>query len=330
VSFSDLTARERNLLTWLVLVQRNRHESDFRAEVSDDEAMAEAGMIEIMGGAEHENVAAKIADLDTLEELGFIRISGRTLGDIEFTLRPSAFKAVDAGFQTVVQPPDLDFMMDLSTNRLFQEHAEMFRVYRSGSESHQVKGLKNPAKGGKAKHLICLPDADLRAGDRLVGQLSGDEVYIVDVERLTAHGKVFSTEGYYVTSREYEQQQRPAVPSVSQNFHGPVGAVNFGGQITSNVNQRFGLDEAQIVELLRGMREAVSELPADSQGEVREYINDLEVELREPAPKPSRIKSCLMALYAGAGKVADFAIKIKQVAEAYGIDLSSVLRHMHG
>lgn len=105
-------------------------------------------------------------------------------------------------------------------------------------------------------------------------------------------------------SRSTEHFGAPIVQQVI-HFHGAVGVgVQSGG--TSNVEQQIGSSTQEVFKILRDIRAA---LPEDAQ-DAREAVDDLESELKTPAPKPSRIKAFASALWGNAPKVVDLSTKL--------------------
>jgi len=85
----------------------------------------------------------------------------------------------------------------------------------------------------------------------------------------------------------------PAViQQVTNNFSGPVGAVQTGSQNVAHVTQNVSTDVQVLLQQLRGQVDA---LPAEKREEAAEIVDELE----EQAKAPSRSKVVMRSLLAG-------------------------------
>jgi hypothetical protein len=106
--------------------------------------------------------------------------------------------------------------------------------------------------------------------------------------------------------------------AVIQTFHGPVGVVQTGNGVTANVIQNVGAQVSEIGSLLESVLRASADLEANAEQEVREQVADLRAELAEAAPRSSRVRAFLGAMWQVTREVATVAPKVLDVAEKLG------------
>lgn len=94
----------------------------------------------------------------------------------------------------------------------FLQHGEIYQVIRGGEEVHKVKASKNRKKAENRKYLMLSLEADVRAGDWLVGTLSEQEFFIEEVEKSVFFGTLDGLDAYYLTKREHADKY-PATAS---------------------------------------------------------------------------------------------------------------------
>jgi hypothetical protein len=87
-----------------------------------------------------------------------------------------------------------------------------------------------------------------------------------------------------------------SIPSIVQNFHGPVGAVQTGAQSTANVTQTVGLRADTILALLKVARAEVHGLPAASRAEAGELLDEVEREVGSKQPSATRLRAFASSL----------------------------------
>jgi len=81
--------------------------------------------------------------------------------------------------------------------------------------------------------------------------------------------------------------------SVIQHFNAPVGSVQTGNQSIANVQQNFGAKTEEVINLLRELREHISD---DSKQEGLALIESLEKEIKSEKPSEPTIKLFLKGI----------------------------------
>jgi hypothetical protein len=152
--------------------------------------------------------------------------------------------------------------------RVMELKGENFVVMRDGYESHVVKGVRNTEENTNRKYLTLYHDSDVRPDDLLVGEVSKDRFFIIDVESDVVEGKVLKKRGYYMTQKEYEQQkQNNGSPSFHiQNAYGSIIGTQTHATIESNqfgdiymmIEQKGGHDAAELMAMIREIEKALS------------------------------------------------------------------------
>ncbi|GGJ43774.1 hypothetical protein [Deinococcus roseus] len=122
--------------------------------------------------------------------------------------------------------------------------------------------------------------------------------------------------------KDFLSGETPAAGGMQFNntFHGAVN-LQQGNQNTMNVTHNNGLQVADVLKLVQGLKASLHEVPAEHRGEAQEQIEELEILFESESPRPIAIKNALRALgvYAVAGTA--FAADLIQIAQAVGFQL---------
>ncbi len=98
-------------------------------------------------------------------------------------------------------------------------------------------------------------------------------------------------------SLENPSRGTPHFPAtVIQNFNAPVGSVQTGPHSTSNVNQNFGSNTSEVINLLNELRNNLKELPEGQRQEATELTDFIEVEIVSESPNKTKLKAFLKQL----------------------------------
>ncbi|WP_437713056.1 hypothetical protein WMF45_45275 [Sorangium sp. So ce448] len=115
------------------------------------------------------------------------------------------------------------------------------------------------------------------------------------------------------------------INNVTNNFSGPVGAIQTGDHNTANVVQNLSGD---VSGLLQQLREHISSLPADKQAEANELADGVEDQAKSPKRSAAMIKAALagiVALFGGASKEI-----VMKIAAEIGTKLGPILAGQAG
>lgn len=116
------------------------------------------------------------------------------------------------------------------------------------------------------------------------------------------HAGVVEIEASMERPAERTEHFTPAViQQVTQNFSGPVGAVQTGSHNVAHVTQNVSTD---VQVLLQQLRAQVDGLPVEQREEAIELVDGLEEQAKKPSPSKAMIKQILAGLggiFAGAG-----------------------------
>lgn len=127
--------------------------------------------------------------------------------------------------------------------------------------------------------------SDYLAGQGLIKQIDDGGLAL----QLTHRGILEVEES--IKNPEKATENFPA--QVIQYFNAPVGSVQTGNQNIANVQQNLGAKTEDVINLLRELKEHISE---NNKQEGMEYIEGLEAEVKSEKPSESRIKLFLKGL----------------------------------
>ncbi len=83
--------------------------------------------------------------------------------------------------------------------------------------------------------------------------------------------------------------------------HAPVGAQIVGNDNVVNVEQHITFDARSVSNAIAVVKQHLDDFPADERGDIQTYIAEVEDELTQSAPRPSRVKASLAAIGRVAG-----------------------------
>ncbi len=109
-------------------------------------------------------------------------------------------------------------------------------------------------------------------------------------------------------------------PSIVQNFHASVGAVQTGNYNTAQILQQNGPALKDVQSLLESLQTAAKALPPEVREDANEQLDNLKDELSGQR-KPSRVKAALLTLWLATNSVVDFAPKVIELGEKLGFKL---------
>lgn len=92
----------------------------------------------------------------------------------------------------------------IDLDRFMKKAGQKYAVVRNGERLPLVDGLQNVEKPTGRRYVGFRPGTDIRPGDWVEGQLSGDRSYIEDVASDVLEGRVFMVKGYALTAQEYD------------------------------------------------------------------------------------------------------------------------------
>lgn len=125
--------------------------------------------------------------------------------------------------------------------------------------------------------------------------------YIAQDVAITHAGVVEIEKSMTEPTKPTEHFTPAVIQQVTQNFSGPVGAVQTGSHNVAHVNQSVSTD---VQVLLQQLRAQVDGLPAEQREEAIELVHGLEEQAKKPSPSKAMIKQILAGLggmFAGAG-----------------------------
>lgn len=175
----------------------------------------------------------------------------------------------------------------------------------------------------------CLKEA---VADRT--QLSESEVSEI-LNRLQLTERLISTptfnSGYVMTDkgldrlRSYTREFNQSPQSPSQTFilnnSAPVGFQQFGNNnIADNINQNFGANLAETLQIIGSLQQAITTLPHDDQNIATESLVVIEEETKTPTNR-ERLENALFALWRVGKDVITFANAVTALAQRFNIHL---------
>lgn len=163
-------------------------------------------------------------------------------------------------------------------------HGEKITIERAGKEIATVMGLHNSdKKTGKPKFNF-YPDVDVKPGDWIIRQLSGDRYYVKDTEAVIIEKKFEGIDAYCQTAAEYARSQNPE-PSVFniQNAYGSV----IGTGNTATINYGASLSD---------IRNAIELSNSEDKEEMQKIIDLLEMIIKDQVPAQKGILSRFSAV----------------------------------
>jgi len=119
-------------------------------------------------------------------------------------------------------------------DRFMKKAGQKYAIVRNGERLPVVDGLVNAEKNGR-RYVGFRPGTDIRAGDWVEAQLSGDRSYIEDVASDVLEGRVFLVKGYALTAQEYDTRfpKKEAVPVATDAVDARKVFVVFGRNVAA-------------------------------------------------------------------------------------------------
>ncbi|GEM49991.1 hypothetical protein [Deinococcus cellulosilyticus] len=108
------------------------------------------------------------------------------------------------------------------------------------------------------------------------------------------------------------------------HFHNTMnGTVHLqqGSHQTMYVTHNTGLQAADVLKLVQGLKASLHEVPAEHRGEAQEQIEELEILFGSENPRPTAIKNVVRNLFAFAVAGTAFYADVVQIAQAYNFQL---------
>lgn len=121
-------------------------------------------------------------------------------------------------------------------------------------------------------------------------------------------------------SINYPQKSTEHFPStIIQNFNAAVGSVQTGAHSISSVNQNFGSNVSEVLNLLSELRSSLKELPDEQRKEATELTDFIEGEIVSESPNKTKLKAFLKQLGTFTSNTASNVIATA-IAKYYGIN----------
>lgn len=173
--------------------------------------------------------------------------------------------------------------------RMVRKHGENFRVIRAGQQVGQVRGIYDSDK----REIACLPGADVKAGDRLIGEMSKNEHEIDRAETTVHDGAPLETRAYVA---------RATNPPVTYN-HITIGtmsnsAVQQGSPSATQIVSFSPEARVEITEIIAGVLSLVDRLglSPDTREELMVDVETIQAQLKSSKPRQSVLQSCLSSI----------------------------------
>ncbi|NOH04211.1 MAG: hypothetical protein HND47_20670 [Chloroflexi bacterium] len=167
-------------------------------------------------------------------------------------------------------------------NEVMKLAGEDFEIIR-GAERRSVKGARNTQKSTHRKYVQFYPGTDVKAGDILIRQVSGEEWLVTEIDHQTIQGKLLSVNAFYET--RFERERQPA-PSVSYTFHNSSNIIagsqtsatmNINiGEIEKMIEENGGADKEELLALVMAIKEAFEKQDTISKGSLARFSEMLE------------------------------------------------------
>lgn len=203
--------------------------------------------------------------------------------------------------------------MNIDIGFLMEQNGETYVVTR-GPDSFETMGLKNKEKDG-TPYVGFYPDTDVRAGDRLKGQVSGNEYQVHRTENTMLMGRVFQLKAY--------TRATASLPSTSHIYVGSMvnSAIQQGSPgatqtVTISQNSREAI-ESVIREVTAAFEKL--NLSSDELNELSAEIDTIKAQLKSANPKPGLLTACLASIRTELEKVAARCAGLAAGAVATGL-----------
>ncbi len=134
---------------------------------------------------------------------------------------------------------------------------------------------------------------------------------VFEVEQLLAN-PAGTTEHFSALTIRYAEAESP---DLVQSRRSEVAAVK----------QTTGQDKAEFLQLIDALQQRTVALGLEQRDEANEYLEDLRAEITSPAPKTSKLKATLIALWYTGEAFVPFAAQVCELAQELGIHLPAAV-----
>ena len=113
-----------------------------------------------------------------------------------------------------------------------------------------------------------------------------------DRQLAAAHGEIRALE------RSLDNAMGKLAMTSNQNFYGSVGNVasNNWGSMTATINNNYGAQADDIIQLLTSLREAAQAFPDEHRAMAELQVEDLTNDVAQPQPNPTKLKTRIVSL----------------------------------
>ena len=115
-----------------------------------------------------------------------------------------------------------------------------------------------------------------------------------------------------MTDLETHVVKEPQPTNITHNTFtndAPVGAQVVGNENVVNIEQHITFDARSVSNAIAVVKQHLDDFPAAERGDVQTYVAEVEDELTQPAPRPSRVKASLAAIGRVAGSASLEVVK---------------------
>jgi hypothetical protein len=214
--------------------------------------------------------------------------TGRLPVDPDSTFQPSEFEQWIAVRKGALDTIDITFTKGINWQAFFQS---LQTVRQQHPEADIIVKAVEEEGGSFVARLKLETELTGEARDKLKASVES-EVKAYALKLAEAQGEIKALQW------SLERTLRMGSNNINQNFYGPTGNVagTNWGNMTATINNNYGAQADDIIQLLTSLRESAQFFPDEHRAMAELQVEDLTNDVAQPQPNPARLKTRLMAL----------------------------------
>ena len=216
--------------------------------------------------------------------------------DPSSTFKPGEFEQWLAVRQGALDTIDITFTDGIDWQAFFQS---LQKVRQQHPEAAVRMQSVQEVNGSYVASLQLETEVEGDALDQLKATIESEVKASYERQLAAAQGEIQALGGKVEGLQwSLEQTLKMGSNNIHQNFYGPTGNVagTNWGNMTATINNNYGPQADDIIQLLTSLRESAQSFPDEQKSTAQVHIEDLTSDIAQPQPNPARLQARFVAL----------------------------------